>query len=270
MRRRPPHAGAGVLGLALALALALLPGGASATSCEELGSGYYDSPFDNPSIEVPIDAHPWFHDSCGSVYEGGCTLVLDAPTQLSIAGSVDLGDCEGDEATIARVIPAEPLLPGVGYDVTCGEYTIGYLRVRADAEPSQPPLHLGDVTLRREIEDGCCYDRSVTIRADLGGPEELFFGEGGIIEIRYADGRLFVEDDAPGEYGWSLPDTEDDVTFTAVNAAGARAEPIVLRHQDFEEDLVYIPCAVAVGGRGALGLWLVLPIAWLRRRRAGR
>ncbi|HGG57235.1 MAG TPA: hypothetical protein ENK31_05520 [Nannocystis exedens] len=95
--------------------------------------------------------------------------------------------------------------------------------------------------------------------------------EGGIVEIEYADGRLFTDETYnSGDDYKEFPDTEDDIIITVVAADGTRSDPMTISSDEFERDLAYIPCSVGAGYRGGLLLWLLFPLLWLRRSNARR
>ena len=59
------------------------------------------------------------------------------------------------------------------------------------------------------------------------------------------------------------------VGIMLINANGER-EVVVVAADDFERDLAYVPCTVNDVNRGIFGLWLLVPLLWIRRRRSDR
>ncbi|MEZ4380456.1 MAG: hypothetical protein R3A79_03865 [Nannocystaceae bacterium] len=263
--------------LAAVLAAALDPAEAAAFSCESFGDGSYYAPFDNVDVALPYDAQPWFSASCART--PSCGLYSDIAKTLPLDATVTLSGCdaasEGSRG-VARLVPSGPLTPGAVYysDCTSRYDGDGALYVRADDVPATPPPALDLLVVRRELSDGCCEDRWLSVRAQLDGDDAAFFREGGIVEITYSDGRTFIGADAlVDDDRWELPDYNDSVVVTVVAADGERGEPVVLGKRDLEQDLAYVPCSIGQGGRGGLALWLLLPLIWIgasRRRGSDR
>ncbi len=245
-----------------ATVIALLSTSAHALSCDDF---YYapQGPLEDPTTQVPIDGQPWFSTACGD--SPTCTLYADAE-RTEVVPSETLND----GCATARIAPESALVPGATYYTECGDYGSGFFRVREDTEPAQV-LVLDSVTPRRELSDGCCGDRYLSIHAELsGGSIPTFFGEGGLISVEFANGETFLRDDPFDEDNlWELPDTEEDFTVTLINANGER-EVVVVAADDFERDLAYVPCTVNDVNRGVFGLWLLVPLLWIRRRRGDR
>ncbi len=265
MRRLPRHAAqsrarAGLF--AAGAAIALLSTSAHALSCY----GFYappEGPLVDPSIHLPVDGQPWFSIACGD--SPTCTLYADPErTQLVPSDTFD------DGCSTAWIAPWSALTPGATYYTECGDYGSRFFRVRDDSEPAQA-LTLDALTPRRELSDGCCGDRYLSIDVDLsGGDIPKFFREGGVITVEYADGQTFFRDEAIDDDGlWELPDTDEDITVTLVSANGERQVEMIAA-EDFDRDLAYVPCTVNDVNRGIFGLWLLAPLLWIRRRRLDR
>ncbi|MCA9663907.1 MAG: hypothetical protein KC486_36615 [Myxococcales bacterium] len=263
---------------ALAGAAALLyPQEATALTCDVVGDeGFYNTPFDNGDVFLPFDAQPWFPQRCDRA--PSCGLYSDPEKTIPVDAAVEVAGCDADVESsrgVGRLIPSQDLALGETYysDCSSGYEGVGALRIRGGDAPAMAPPEFTELVARRELSDGCCEDRWLSVRARLGGDAAGFFAEGGIVEIAYSDGRLFVgarvleEDDL-----WDLPDFNDDITFTVVAADGERGEPVTIRKRDLEQDLAYVPCTIGQGGRGGLALWLLLPLLWIgaSRRLRGR
>ena len=245
-----------------ATVIALLSTSAHALSCYDF---YYPSqgPLEDPTILLPVDGQPWFSITCGD--SPTCTLYADAErTEVVPSETLD------DGCAIAWIAPESALVPGATYYTECGDYGAEFFRVRADTEPAQV-LTLDSVTPRRELSDGCCGDRYLSLKAELGGGDiPTFFGEGGLIHVEFANGETFFLNEPFDEDNlWELPDTAEDITVTLINANGER-EVVVVAADDFERDLAYVPCTVNDVNRGIFGLWLLVPLLWIRRRRSDR
>jgi hypothetical protein len=197
---------------------------------------------------------------------------------IQVDAAVEVTGCDTEvefSRGVGRLLPSQDLALGETYysDCSSGYEGVGALRVRGGDAPAMSPPEFTELVARRELSDGCCEDRWLSVRAHLRGDADGFFSEGGIVEIAYSDGRVFVgarvlEDDDL----WDLPDFNDDITFTVVAADGERGEPVTIRKRDLEQDLAYIPCTIGQGGRGGLALWLLLPLLWIgaSRRLRGR
>lgn len=273
-RRRPVLPAA-----ALAGALALAPGAAAASlAC---GPGREDLNLASPllgAVDEPIatDTRPWFYGRCERPDEPlACALVTSGE---SIEVGVDGLDraCAAEGAHLLRLVPARHLTPSRTYTLECASTPLDLvnfnpergLTTRDDDTPSLPPPPLADlIAVRRHQDDsGCCGD---PIYTDLLVPEEPvlrdFLDDGGILEVRLARGEPWVQRDLPE---LRLPAVDGDIVVTAVGADGVRGQPFTIADDAIREELVYLDCRV--GGRGTLGLWLLVPLAWLAwgRRRA--
>ena len=232
---------------------------------------------------MPVDAAPWFPISCDNRMLS-CEFAAEAAPMEPFAAEVTVDGCSdtepGEDNTptqgIAHVKPAKLLTAGEGYNVSCdnglGNGDDGLFYVRDNNIPSMAPLTLESVVARREIDEGCCGTRHLSIKFEYGGGTLTdFMQEGGIVEIEYADGRLFTDETYnSGDDYKEFPDTEDDIIITVVAADGTRSDPMTISSDEFERDLAYIPCSVGAGYRGGLLLWLLFPLLWLRRSNARR
>jgi len=249
----------------IATAIALSGGRAQALSCDGFDNYGPSGPLDENGIAVPVDGQPWFSIACGDTPM--CTLYADSGLTTQLASQTTFRECSGGRG-LARLAPEDPLNPGATYYVDCEEYDTRSFQVRDDTEPAQL-LSLDSATPRRELDDGCCQDRHLSIDIDLSdGDVNTFFAEGGLVTVEFADGDLYLRTSAPYEpYVWNFPDTEEDITVTLFNANG-ESEVMTIRSEDFERDLAYVPCTVNDVNRGIFGLWLLIPILWIRRHRA--
>lgn len=253
--------GAGLVAGA-ATAIALSGATAQALSCDDFYGYGAAGPLDESGPDVPIDAQPWFTVACGDTPM--CTLYADRELTSPLPSETDYRECIGDRG-LALIAPEGPLSAGMTYYVECEDYETKSFGVRDNTEPAQM-LSLDSVTPRRELSDGCCESRYLSIKLGLsGGDVDRFFAEGGLIAVEFADGASFFETSLPYDSDlWTFPDSEEDVTVTLVNANGT-SETITVLAEDFDRDLAYIPCTVNDVNRGVFGLWLLIPILWVRR-----
>jgi hypothetical protein len=258
--------GAGLVAGA-ATAIALSGATAQALSCDDFDVYGSAGPLDEGGADVPIDAQPWFTVACGDTPT--CTLYADRELTSPLPSETTYRECVGDRG-LALIAPEGPLSAGTTYYVDCEDYETRTFRVRDNTEPGQA-LSLDSATPRRELDDGCCRSRYLSIEFEFGGGElETFFAEGGLVAVEFADGSSFFETAAPYDPDlWTFPDSEEDVTITLVNANGT-IETLTIPSEDFDRDLAYIPCTVNEVNRGIFGLWLLIPILWIRRHGARR
>ena len=52
--------------------------------------------------------------------------------------------------------------------------------------------------------------------------------------------------------------------MTLIAADGER-QKMMIAAGDFDRDLAYVPCTVNDVNRGIFGLWLLVPLLWIRR-----
>lgn len=251
----------------VAAAIALSAATAQALSCDDFYGYGSAGPLDEGGADVPVDAQPWFTVACGDTPM--CTLYADRELTSPLPSETTYRECIGDRG-LASIAPEGPLSAGTTYHVDCEDYETRSFRVRNNTEPGQV-LSLDSATPRRELDSGCCEDRYLSIDLEFGGGDlDTFFAEGGLVALEFADGASFFETSEPYDDDlWTFPDTEEDVTITLVNANGA-IETITVLGEDFDRDLAYIPCTVNDVNRGIFGLWLLLPVLWIRRHGARR
>ena len=207
-----------LLPLILGFSLSAASNSADALTC---GEEFYENggPLDANEIEVPLDAQPWFFVNCGIADTLNCELRDNSDPSLLLANELSINGCElaepivSDSGTtypqgVAHLAPTELLTAGHAYNVSCGGNNgpSGTFVVRNNNTPSMAPLTLDNVVPRREIEEGCCGQRHLSIKRDYsGGTLSEFLAEGGIVEIQYADGHFITDDDTERD---EFPDLE--------------------------------------------------------------
>ena len=221
---------------------------------------------------VAADAWPWSYESCGARVLKAC--VLQAGDEVIPVEVRTVGEevCAGPESPLADdlspgyiryLVPARPLVRGAEHTLVCEGDDIGQaVHVLADSESAPPgKLAIGDAHVRQS--DGGCCGGGDYLEVELTGASESSANDGGYIEVVYSSGHVLVLD-----HVWSpveLPPTEGTIAFTPVAADGERGETVRLEPGEVHWDAVYLPCAVDPRG-GALGLWLLAPLLWMRGR----
>ncbi len=265
--------------------LAAIESSAGATSC---GSNPWDvSSFGGEA--VPIDFQPWLDMDCPDVSAaeqfGTCTLET---TGSSIAVTLETsGTCEALEESVygyspryvASFVPAEPLMPGWTYHLTCTAWPDSdwTFTTRPSDVPATPAEAVSAaVRYRQDDEDGCCGG-SDYLAVEFDPSAAPYLSEGGRIEVLYPTGEV-IPIDARALRGaasvgepLALPPSLGPLVLTPIAADGARGPTTRIERDDVHVEPLYIPCAVSKGST-SLALWLLGPLLWIGargRRRAG-
>jgi hypothetical protein len=228
---------------------------------------------DGVAVDVPVDAAPWVVTNPCDAPPRICTFVPESGGgAATIAAEVTSSTCTESDMVVSYLELPSPMPSGEGYQVRCDtDYVVWPRRFRVGEEEFAAPT-LVHAAVHREFSEGCCDKHLLAISAQIEGQTlEDFGAQGGLIRVDLEnEGTWFAPPDSLEL--WRFPDSEGDVTVTALSVEGEALGSLRVSPQDFSRDRVYIPCAVDLPGRPSLLMWLLAPFAWLRlsrRRSAG-
>jgi hypothetical protein len=169
---------------------------------------------------------------------------------------------DGADSYIRRFVPDEPLVAGAQYTVACADGEGSFAaQVRDDEVPAAPPTAISDVDVHYTRDDEGCCGGGDYVELRIGDTEAAYLGEGGYIELAYADGRRYaISRPRGGAEFYTLPPTHDEFTLTPVAADGTRGDTVATGEVD--GDLVYLPCNAAMRPT-PFAPWLLAPFVWI-------
>jgi hypothetical protein len=216
---------------------------------------------DGVAVDVPVDAAPWVVTNPCDAPPRICTFVPESGGgAATIAAEVTSSTCTESDMVVSYLELPSPMPSGEGYQVRCDtDYVVWPRRFRVGEEEFAAPT-LVHAAVHREFSEGCCDKHLLAISAQIEGQTlEDFGAQGGLIRVDLEnEGTWFAPPDSLEL--WRFPDSEGDVTVTALSVEGEALGSLRVSPQDFSRDRVYIPCAVDLPGRPSLLMWLLAPV----------